>query len=299
MHDHGVRTFTPIESFYGNPNHAGPSTLEDSGNAEIAQRNKQTIDAKFATLLKNICTKLAGREINMKELRVFLKTFSPGECIPETSDIHEIFEALSSNKLWDSWNYLPLKKIVEGFAADDKELESWIEAYEQDLKSYKATTRLIDRISVAESDSTVDESEEEEHDKPARYDKRFYRTLSFKLKTKFTDQTMEYIDKLWEEIADLYGLPRYVILLDSIRKGCVSIVWRIPSHIAPKILNAPPPSDKFYRKHEITRVEYGGEGIYQEGKVQIYILCFCINYTNLLKVVYSAYSALIRMWRVV
>ena len=232
----------------------------------------------------------------MKELRVFLGTFSPGECIPETSDIHEIFEALSHKKLWDSWNYLPLKRVVEGFAADDKELESWIEAYEQDLNSYKATTKLIDHIAAADLDSTVDESEKE-HDKPAKYDKQFYQTLSFKLKAKFTDQTMEYIDKLWKEIADLYDLPHYVILLDSVRKGCVSIVWRIPSHVAPKILETPLPSDKFYRKHEITRVEYGGEGIYQEGKVQVYILRFCINfnYTNILTVVYSAYSALIRM----
>ena len=211
---------------------------------------------------------------NKKWIIVFYTRFhavSSSHCIPETSDIHEIFEALSSNKLWDSWNYLPLKKIVEGFAADDKELESWIGTYKQDLKSYKATTKLIDRISVAESDSTVDESEEEEQDKPARYDKRFYRKLSLKLKTKFTDQTMEYIEDLWDEIADLYDLPHYVILLDSVRKGCVSIVWRIPSHIAPKILEAPPPSEEVYRKHEITRVEYGGEGIYQEGKVHRYI----------------------------
>ena len=80
---------------------------------------------------------------------------------------------------------------------------------------------------------------------------------------------MEYIDDLWHEMSGLYDVPRYLILLDSVRKGCVAIVWRIPSGIAPKILEAPPPSDKFYRKHGITRVEYGGECIYQEGEVQI------------------------------
>ena len=266
--EEGLITLAKISYFYGNPNHAGPSTLVNSGTAEIAQRNKQTIDAKFATLLIRTCEKLEGREINMKDLRTFVISYFPSACIPLSADIHEIFEALSRNKLWDSWNYLPLKKIVEGFAADDKELESWIDTYKQDLKSYKATTKLIDRISVADSDSTVDESEEEEQDKPARYDKRFYRTLSLKLKTKFTDQTMEYIDDLWDEIADLYDLPHYVILLDSVRKGCISIVWRIPSHIAPKILETAP-SDKLYHKHGIMRVEYGGEGIYQERKVHI------------------------------
>ena len=93
--------------------------------------------------------------------------------------------------------------------------------------------------------------------------------LTIKLKMKCLDQTMDYIDYLWDEIAGLFRLPPCVVLLDSIRKDCVSIVWYIPSHIAPKILDAAPPSDEFYHKHEITSVEYGEEGIYQEGEVHI------------------------------
>ena len=148
---------------------------------------------------------------------------------------------------------------------DDTETASWIEAYIQTLKSYKVSTKLFDYISAAESDSTVDESEQQ----PARYDKQYYQKLLVKLKMKCSDQTMDYIDDLWDEIAALYGLPPCVPLLDSVRKGCVLIVWYIPSHIAPKILEAPPLSDEFYHKHGITRVEYGGEGIYQEGEVQL------------------------------
>ena len=243
--------------------YAGPSIPDGSSAVEIAYRNKQTIDSKFAKLLKNICSKLAGKEINMKELRLFLRTFSPGECIPQTTDLHQIFEALSCNKLWDSWNYYLLEQIVEEFAAGDHEIASWIEAYLQDLKSYKVSTKLIGHIAAVDSGYIVEETK----DKPARYDKRYYQTLSFKLKMNFTDQTMDYIDRLWNKVAELYDLPPHVVILDSIRKGCVSVVWRIPSHIAPKILEAPPPSDEFYSEHEITRVEYGGEGIYQEGEV--------------------------------
>ena len=266
IHVHTSFTFICI------PDHAG-SFLDDSGNAEIAQKNKQTIDAKFATLLLKVCRKLGEREINAKDLHIFLiSCFPPGECIPRSADIHEIFEAITSNKLWDSWNYLPLKRIVEGFAADDQEIASWIEAYRQDLKSYKATTKLIDQIATAESDSTG--AKPEEQDKAARYDKDYYQKISVKLNSRFTDQTMEYIDDLWHEMSGLYDVPRYLILLDSVRKGCVAIVWRIPSHIAPKILEAPPPSDEFYHKHGITRVEYSGEGIYQEGEVHnTQVLC--------------------------
>ena len=125
---------------------------EDSGTVGIAQKNKQTIDAKFATLLLKVCRKLGEREINAKDLHIFLiSCFPPGECIPRSADIHEVFEAITSNKLWDSWNYLPLKRIVEGFAADDQEIASWIEAYRQDLKSYKVTTKLFECIADASS----------------------------------------------------------------------------------------------------------------------------------------------------
>ena len=244
-------------------NLAAPSIEENRGTAEIAQRNKQTIDAKFATLLANICSKLAGREINMRKLRLFLRTFYRGKWIPESSDIHVIFEALSCNKLWDSWNYYPLEKIVEEFVADDTEIASWIEAYIKDLKSYKVSTKLIDHIAAVHSDSFVNESEDKS------YDKQYYKKLSLKLKTNFTDHTMNYIDQLWNKVAELYGLPPHVAILDSIHEGCVLIVWHIPSHIAPQILNAAPPSDEFYIKHEITRVEYGGEGVYQEGEVNV------------------------------
>ena len=208
-----------------------------------------------------ICRKLEGKQINLKDLHTFLTSyFSPGHCIPHSGDIHEIFETISSNKLWDYWNYLPLKKIVEGFAADDEEIASWIEDYKQDLKSFKVTTKLFECIANASS------NDKKPSEKPPR---EYYQKISIKLGAKVTDRSLEYIDDVWNEIAGLYDLPPHAAILESICKGCVLIVWRIPSHIAPKILEAPPPSDEFYRKYGITRMEYGGEGIYQEGEVHV------------------------------
>ena len=127
----------------------------------------------------------------MKELRLFVKTSIPGECIPQSADIYEIFEALIYNKLWDFWNYYLLEGIVGAFAADDAELASWIEAYLQDLKSYKVTTKLIDAadsVPIAKEQLT----------KPARNGEQYYQTLSVKLGVEFTDQTMDYIDNFWK-----------------------------------------------------------------------------------------------------
>ena len=198
----------------------------------------------------------------MRQLQLYLRTCYRGKDIPNFSDIYEMF---GCDKLWDFWNYLPLKKFVEKFAADDAEILSLFEAYKQDLKTYKVTTRLTDRISIAESDY---KPEERQHEKSGR---EYYQEISVKLgETTVADRSLKYVDDLWNELVGIYDLPPDVAILDSIREGCVLIVWHIPSHIAPKILEAPSPSDEFYHKLGITRVEYGEEGIYQEGKVQIF-----------------------------
>ena len=192
---------------------------------------------------------------------MFLKTLFPIRTFPQ-SDIHEIFETLSDNKLWDSWNHLSLKEIVKQFAADDQEIATWIKAYEKKFKMFQGTTRLIDCVGMVFVDSVKRDDEQE---------------ISFKLGE--SDASLKQIENFWNEFADRCGLPLHVTRLDSITEGSVLVVWRIPSGIAPKILEAPPPSDKFYRKHRITRVEYDGECIYQEGKVQVYYVTLhkCIN----------------------
>ena len=208
------------------------------------------MEAKFAVLLTNTCRKLKEKRINFEDLQTFLiSCFPPGECIPRSSNINEIFEAITCHQLWDYWNYYPLEGIVQEFAPNDPDITSWIETYRQDLESYKVVTKLIHHIESL-----------------AKYDKRYYQRVSFKLKTEFTDHTLKYIDDLWNKFSNLHDLPSRVALFDSIREGCVSIVWLIPSHLAPQIRSTTPHSADFYRKHEITRVELGEECIYQENE---------------------------------
>ena len=121
---------------------------------------------------------------------------------------------------------------------DDQEIKSWIETYKKDLTSYKATTRLVDYIAVVDSDPSGENSSSEEEQEPAKYDRRYYRKLSIKLETKFTSHTLEYLDDLWKEFADLYNLPPLVTLLDCVCKSSILIVWLIPAHLALQILRA-------------------------------------------------------------
>ena len=245
------------------PNFAAVCSGKDGDTVGISQRSKQKIEAKFAVLLTNICKKLREKPMDFTELQMFFTSFfSLGECIAKSSNIHETFDMLTRHKLWDYWNYYPLERLVQAFAADDEEIQSWVEAYKQDLRSYKLTTKLIDHIAADSSYGSP--SEEEQLERPARYDRRYYSKLSIKLKMKFSDHTLHYIEDLWKEFAELYDLPPHTALLDSISKGCVLIIWLVPTHLAPQILLTVPHSDDFYRKHEIMRVEFGGKCIYQE-----------------------------------
>lgn len=241
---------------------------EDSGAIAIEQESLQKIKSRFGALLKHSCKKLREKKIDMKDFCRFLEVFfSPGDCIPDSSSIDDIFKAISHNKLWDYWNYSPLQKIVQEFVGDDQELKAQIETYKKDLASYKASTKLVDYIeAVNSSHNGVDLllEEEERGQQPAKYDSRYYCKLTVVLDIKFTDHTLEYLDDLWKELGDLYNLPPLVTLLDCVLKNSITIVWLIPSCQAPQILKAAPCSVDFYLKHRITRVEFDGVCIYQE-----------------------------------
>ena len=234
---------------------------KNRGTVEIATNSWQNMEAKFATLLMNICRRLKDKPINVEDFKIFLKGLFPSECIPKSSTVDEIFEAITCHKLWDYWNYCQLEKTVKKFAADDPRIMSWIETYKQNLKSFKATT-LIAHIAAASADSDYKPFSEEKQ--PARYDQQYYQPLSFKLKRKLTHQTLMYIDNLWSDFAELYDLLPYVALFDHIHKDCVSIVWLVPSHLAPQIHSAVPLRGDFYHKHKIARMELGEKCIYQE-----------------------------------
>ena len=245
---------------------------EDSGAVAIARENRQKINWKFGVLLKNSCKKLREKHVNVKDLRLSLKgLFPPGDCIPESSNVDEIFEAITHNKLWNHWNCSPLKKVVQEFVGDDQEMKSWIATYRKDLVSYKATTKLVDYIAAVDSDpssddSFSDEQLDEQERTPAKYDRRYYRKLSIKLETRFTDHTLEYLDDLWKEFADLYNLPPLVTLLDCVCKNSILIVWLIPAHLADHVLRVAPQSVDIFHKHQITRVEFDGVCIYPDAK---------------------------------
>ena len=238
----------------------GHTIQENGGTVGIRKINKRKIEVKFASLLTNVRKKLREKQINSEDLSFLANSIFLREYIPKSSSVNEIFEIMNHHRLWDYWNYYLLEEFIH-FATDDPEAKAMVETYRQDLDSYKVTKTIIDHV-----DSFNETPEEKgQLNQLARYDQLCYKNLSMKIQMNFTDHSLKYIDDLWNRYANLYGLPPHVALLDHIQKGCFSIVWLIPSHLAAQICDAAPPlSSDFYRKHEITRVEIDGRCIYDE-----------------------------------
>jgi len=154
-------------------------TQEDSGAVAIARQSRQKINSKFGVLLKDSCKKLREKQIDTKDFCCFLEgLFPPGDWIPESSSIDEIFKEISCNKLWEYWNNSPLQEIVQEFMGDDQEMEAKIETYKEHLASYKATTKLVDYIESVDSkpngiDMPIEDPKEEPEQQPAKYDRQY------------------------------------------------------------------------------------------------------------------------------
>ena len=210
------------------------------------------ICGKFATLVKNASSKLQSI-VNVGDFWVFVvNLFQPGDCIPDSSSVREIFCAITKNGLWDCVNYSPLKLIVEEFACDDTEMSDWVKQYEEAVSGYMLCTKISDHIDVvAVSNSSDTDSDEQLEEKPAKYDPRYYRSLSLKVKAKVTEASMQCVSELWKSFASRYHLPSRMAILDSIRAECILVTWLIPTKHTLELFQKARADPDFFQEHNI------------------------------------------------
>jgi len=210
------------------------------------------IRGKFATLVKNASRKLQSI-VNIDDFRVFvINLFQPGDCIPDSGSVHEIFCAIAKNELWDCVNHFPLKLIIEEFACNDTKMSEWVKEYEQARSGYMLMTKISEHIgAVAVSDSDDTDSEKQLKGKPAKYDPRYYRSLSLKVEAKVTEVSMQYVDELWESFTSYYRLPSCVAILDTVRAECVLVTWLVPTKHTLELIQKARADPDFFQEHNI------------------------------------------------
>ena len=234
--------------------------------AEVTRRNKGKIVAKYATLLTDVCGRLQQNGIDMGEFSLFVTArFPPGDCIPHTNDLGEMFKAITRNGLWDFWNYSPLEEIVERFGKGDPQLLLWINGYKSDVVGFKACTKIVTYLSDVEFDSFDDsDAEQPAPVKPAKRDRRFFRELSLKLKLNVANRSLSFIDDLWSSVSECFLLPPLSPLLDRVHKGCITVVWLIPTGLVPRLLKEIHKAGEFFQQHHVASVTLDDEGVYDE-----------------------------------
>jgi len=220
----------------------------------LAWKNYQLIRGKFAKLLRITSCRLQSI-VSIDELQLFvINLFQPGHCIPDsaTVTVHEIFRAITKNGLWDCVNHFPLIQIIEEFACEDMQLSESIKQYEEARSGYMLCTKISDYIGMAAvSDSSDIDSDEQLEGEAAKYDPRYYRKLSLKVKAEVTEKSMQYVNRLWESLASHYQLPSRATILDSVRDDCILVTWLVPTKHTLELIEKARADPDFFQEHNI------------------------------------------------
>ena len=114
------------------------------------------------------------------------------------------------------------------------------------------------------SEEEMADSEQSLRQDMARYDKCSCRKITFKLKARVTEKSLNYIDTFWQSIADYFLLPSLPALLDSIHSGCVEVTWLVSTPSALQIQANIQDSAPFLQEHGVMRVVMDDEILYDE-----------------------------------
>ena len=236
----------------------------DDVSITVVKRNLAKIKGSFATLVTNITFNLTKKSIDIGELLFYITIlFPPGDFIEYAKSVAEVFKAITYHQLWDYCSFTPVEQIVEKFGENDPLLTEWISAYKSELAGFNAVTKIADYIEACSDDEDVADSEQSIRQNIARYDKRYCRKLSIKLKpARITEKSLDYIDQFWRSIADYFVLPSLPVLLDTIKEGCVEVTWLVPTVPALQIQANMEDSEDFWRNLAVTRVEMDGVVLY-------------------------------------
>ena len=227
------------------------------------RENLAKIKGSVATLVTNISTNLMKKNINMGELRLYITTlFPPGDFIAYAKSVADVCEAMSHHQLWDFHSFTPVEEIVKKFGENDPQLTGWIRDYKSELAGFKAVTRIANYIEACSDDEDIADAEQSIMQNIARYDKRYHRKLSIKLKARITEKSLDYIDQFWRSIADYFLLPSLPVLLDTIKEGCVEVTWLVPTVPALQIEANMEDYKEIWRNLESPPVEKDGVILY-------------------------------------
>ena len=131
-------------------------------------------------------------------------------------------------------------------------MSKWVKQYEGDRSGYMLCTKISDHLGmVTGSDWSDINSNEQLEENPAKYDARYYRKLSLKVKAEVTKKSMEYVSELWKSLATHYELPSHIALLDSLHDKCILIMWLVPTKYMLELVKKAQADPGFFQEHSV------------------------------------------------
>ena len=233
---------------------------------EMTQTVLQKIKRQFAHLQVEVRLAMEVCKVKLDDVHQFLVSFFQSECsIPKASSLTKLFNIITEAKLWRYDHYSPLRELAETFLPHDNPARKLVDEYKNQLSGFYTTTKIIDFIDLSELDASEDDAQQAFS--PEEY-KKHYRELRMTLKldrgVKLSDMTMNYVDTLWKALIKEFNLPPLTAIIKKIISGSLIIVWLVPPQVSTVIAASHTKASRFYRKHNIVKLELDYDILYEE-----------------------------------
>ncbi len=238
------------------------SELKDKLQACANEQNRAQIKESFENLLDKIVEELKSHNIRPSEVKDHLQKFIDGRpsflrTKGRRLQINNLFKEISRSKLWSFDNYGLVQHVtgIKGAVQSKARMRTWLQKYKKEYNAYSVSEKLAAIIPYHfEFDNDLD-----------RYPTHLKQELIVHVKYMvIDDDSLKYIDDLWEVIVESFKIPSMTALLKSIVHNCLIITWLIEPSWACCILSEIFDSISFFTKHLITKVLLGDVCIYDE-----------------------------------
>ena len=210
-------------------------TVERTKVTKLAQKDDSTIKMKYTTLKINIKTALENKVEKKDAIKEVIKEYirdqfcdkdDISKVLQKRDTISDVFDKLNEFKMWDYSTTDKLFTVAEVFLDDDEDIMADIEDYRRSFLGHEKCILIKEMLS---ENPSVDISLLD----PTSYMSRVRKECTWKIieNEETHSYSLKYLKDIWQKL-DFENFEVLNLVLDGIHKGCMEVVWYIPSATA-------------------------------------------------------------------
>ena len=234
-------------------------------NKESVEQHIKQLESRFLDLVYCTHIALVDNGINVDKLHGWLVALDVSRKIEHQEfidnhlmNIHQdtTFSNLWAKlgKYWDFLNFDLLEHVINKFGSED--LKHKMKSYEQDLQSFRKSTRLCDFIHCwPVRGQTPPETE--------------LREFIMKVGHQWDSCTLEDLESLKGVITRKFFLPEFTLRLKKLMEGSITITWLVPVPFVKRLQEAIEcTSSEFFMEQKIETITIDGRECYPRNPVE-------------------------------